>query len=246
MLVGMTAEEYSACLDSVAAEVLTRAGLEGPPVDACELARRLGIAVAEDRQQTERARYVRLRGRRGNPPRPTVYLRPDPRLERRHWALAHEIGEHVAHRVFADLAVDPREVGPTARESVANHLAGRILLPGPWLLEDARACGWDLLVLKGRYATASHELIARRMLDFCEPVIVSVFDQGRVYFRRSNVAGRVPPPSAEETACWQAAHRRNRPQESIEGTCRIQAWPVHEPGWKREIVRREVSWEGVD
>jgi hypothetical protein len=26
--------------------------------------------------------------------------------------------------------------------------------------------------------------------------------------------------------------------------CRVQAWPVHEPGWKREILRSE--WHALD
>ena len=46
-------------------------------------------------------------GRGGS--RATILLRPEPRHERRHWAVAHEIGEHVAHRVFAGWGADPRE-----------------------------------------------------------------------------------------------------------------------------------------
>ncbi|MEA1952135.1 MAG: ImmA/IrrE family metallo-endopeptidase, partial [Planctomycetota bacterium] len=75
--------------------------------------------------------------------KPSILLRPDPRAERRQWAVAHEIGEHVAWRVFGRLGVDPREAGPDSRESVANQLAGRLLLPGEWFEADAVACGWD-------------------------------------------------------------------------------------------------------
>ncbi|HUT94383.1 MAG TPA: hypothetical protein VMY37_33295, partial [Thermoguttaceae bacterium] len=110
---------------------------------------------------------------------------------------------------------------------------------------DASVLGWDLLELKARYSTASHELIARRMLEFSPPVIVSIFDHRCVYFRRSNVPGQVPPPSPAERDCWQTVHEQNRPEQTFDGVQAIQGWPVHEPGWKREILRAEVELELV-
>lgn len=243
MLPEITREELSAGMDAVAMEVLDEAGIDRPPVDVLLIARRLGITVALDDRQRGRARYVRLRGTRGRASRPTILLRPEPRDERRQWAVAHEIGEHVAHRVFAQLLVDPREAPPNAREEVASHLAGRLLLPDAWFAADASASGYDLLALKSTYPTASHELIARRMLDLQSSVIITIFDHGRLYFRRTNVPGQVPPPSPAELACWQTAHAENRPHRSDDGPQPIQAWPVHEPGWKREILRREVEFE---
>ncbi len=204
MFPGLTAEEISAGLDAAVMEVLREAGVEGPPVDPLAVAEALGIIVASDDRQEGRARYVRLGGRRGRSSRATILLRPDPRSERRHWALAHEIGEHVAHRVFAQLGTDPREAAPNAREAVANQMAGRLLLPTAWFAADGSALGWDLFALKRRYATASHELIARRMLEMPAPAIVSIFDQGRLYFRRSNLPGRVPPPCFIEE--WEGLH----------------------------------------
>ena len=88
-----------------------------------------------------------------------------------------------------------------------------------------------------RMSRPSHELIARRMLDFPSPVIISVFDQGRLFLRRSNLPGVVPAPSAEETQHQRTAHAQNEPQ----GGNVIRCWPVHEAGWKREILRREVE-----
>jgi hypothetical protein len=245
MLPEITSDELSGALDAVAAGVLDAAGVDCPPVDAIRLARRLGITVAVDDRQRGRARYVRLRGIRGRKARPTILLRPEPRRERRHWAVAHEIGEHVAYQVFRLLRVDPREAAPNARERIATYLAGRLLLPSAWFSADATTCAWDLLSLKSRYTTASHELIARRMLDLGPPVIISIFDLGHLSFRASNVPGQVPPPSSGEMACWRRAHTRNLPYESADGPCTIQAWPVHEPGWKREILRTEVEFELV-
>jgi hypothetical protein len=245
MFPGLTSQELAAGLDAVTAEILDAAGMDGPPVDAAFVARALGVAVATDDRQHGRGRYVRLRGMRGRQPRPTILLRPEPRPERRQWALAHEIGEHVAHRVFARLGVDPREAAPTAREGVACQLAGRLLLPTAWFARDAELCRWDLLALKARYPTASHELIARRMLELAEPAIITIFDQGQLHWRRSNVPGRVPPPSRPEVECWEVVFRTNRPEEVRRGMTTIRGWPVHEEGWKREILRTEVEaeWE---
>ncbi len=148
MLSDLTAEEYAAALDEVALETLCEAGVDRPPVDALAVAHKFDIRVAWDEAQPGRARCVRLQGFNGRPPRSTILLRPEPRPERRQWAVAHEIGEQLAHRVFAALAVDPRVAPANARETVANHLAARLLLPWAWFAADAPACGWDLLSLK--------------------------------------------------------------------------------------------------
>ncbi len=236
------AEELGATLDRVAAEVLAESRIAGPPVDAFRLAEDLKICVAMDDRQPVRARFVRLQGLRGRPARGTILLRPEPRPERRQWAVAHEIGEHLAHRVFDALSIDPRVAAPRAREMVANYLASRLLVPGTWLAADAADCGWDLLCLKARYQTASHELLARRMLDMPPPVIITIFDREYVYFRAGNVPGQVPPLSSAEWDCYRSVHRDGRPCQRNGGWLAVRGWPVHEEGWKREILRTEVEW----
>lgn len=241
MLIEVPPEEYAAVLDDLATQVLAEAGICGPPVDPYLLARHQGITVAEDAAQAGRGRYVRLGGWRGHCPRPAVLLRPEERPERAHWALAHEIGEHLAHRVFMQLSVTPREAPGNARESVANHLAGRLLVPSAWFLQDGIASEWDLPLLKTRYSTASHELLARRMLDLPPQVIVTIIDKGKVYFRRSNIPGRVPPMAEVEKECQLRASEKGCMAEGDAHPVSVQAWPVHEPDWKREILRTEVS-----
>ncbi len=246
MLPEYTREELAAGLDRTAAEILAKSGTEAPPVDAFAVARGLGVAVAWDDGQEGRARYVRLSDRQAGSGRATILLRPDPRLERQQWAVAHEIGEHMAYHVFAAWGVDPRETTADARETVANHLAGRLLVPTAWFAVDAAACDWDLIAMKVRYRTASHELIARRMLECRPPVIISIFDHRKITFRRSNLPGRAPPPSTAEMECWRDVHRRNHPLRTRAGTNLIQGWPIHEEGWKREILRMELDEWAMD
>jgi hypothetical protein len=241
----LTCYELASGLDSVAEEILVEAGVERPPVDAMAVARALGITLALDDRQQGRARYVRLGDRRSKGTRATILLRPEPRHERRHWAVAHEIGEHVAHRVFERWGCDPIETAANAREQAANWLAGRLLLPTAWFAADGVECGWDLFALKACYTTASHELIARRMLECRPTVVISIFDQQRISFRRSNLPGRVPPPLPAEIRCWSNIHQRQCPSKEHEGTSLIQGWPIHEMGWEREILRMEVEPWGM-
>lgn len=246
MLPELSQEEYSAALDGVVAEILSDVGITGPPVDAVAVARALGITVAWDRHQRGRGRYVRLHGYGRGTAQPTIVARPDIRPERDQWTVAHEIGEHVAHRVFARLGVDPREAPPNGREQVANHWGSRLLLPAEWFAADAPAMDWDLIELKARYRTASHELIARRMLDLPATVIITIFDNDSLTFRSSNVPGQTPPPARLERDCRQTTHDREAPCTLDEGPFRVQGWPVHEEGWKREILRTEVNTDWLE
>jgi predicted transcriptional regulator len=243
MLPELTYEEYAHVLDAVAAEALGALGAYRPPVDALALARSLQLEVAWDERQSGRGRVVRLREFGGPASRGSILLRPDPRPERLQWAIAHEIGELYAAQVFERLAVDPREAPLGSREAVANQLAGRLLLPYPWFAEHGAACGWDLCHLKARFQTASHELIARRMLDYSTPVVIAIFDHGKRTFRRGNLPGRLPALTPQEAAAWREAHESGAAVDRCDHHLRVRAWPIHEADWKREILRTE--WHGT-
>jgi len=239
MLADVPAEELAACLDRVAGQLLRRTGVRTPPVDAMRMAAALGIETAVDRTQQSRARYVELSAARGGAPRPAILLRPEPRRERRQWAVAHELGEREAVTVFQRLSVDPRVAPPTAREWVANQLANRILLPTRWLEAAGVTCGWDLAALKEHFPTASHELILRRMLEFDPPIVVTIFDNGSVTFRKSN-RGRRLAIIPVERACWLMAHEQSCTAVRSDGEFSVRGWAVHEDGWKRELLRTEL------
>lgn len=247
MFPGLTHEEYSAALDAVAAELLWEAEFSQPPIDAFRLANRLGLVVSTSSQPELRGQYARIPHQGSTPAADVaglVLLADEPRPERRHWAVAHEIGESAAHRVFARLGISPCDAPPTSRERVANGLASRLLLPQGAFVTDARQCDWDLPMLKQVYCTASHELIARRVLElFPGPAIVSVFDHGEITWRRTNHGLTAPPLQEAERRVWQACHEQNRPTRARDPTApldRVRCWPIHEPDWRREIMLTEV------
>lgn len=228
-------DELHAALDRVVAEILGRARVVGPPVDAFDLARGLGISVAVDRRQQPRARQKRIAGR------PSIFLRPEARSERLHWAVAHEIGEHESVRVFRLMGWPPDEITPRSREVTANMLAARLLMPTPWITSDARASGYDLPVLKKRYSTASHESIAWRTLDFGPAAIVTLFDHGQPTCRRSNLPLSPPALQPIEWRCWRRVHEEGGSHSEEEPPLHITGWAIHEDGWKREILRTEID-----
>jgi len=246
MLSEIPEEEVTAAVDACAADVLWEAGIDGPPINALTIAERLDLVVTWDLAMPYRGRFVHLAGQdEGRGGQGTIVIGDAERPEREQWAVAHEIGESVAFRVFERLGVSFDESLPTARELVANRMASALLLPRRLFAADGTEHDWDLFELKNRYTTASHELIARRMLDMRPPVVITLCDLGRPRWRRSNVSSRPPEMLPDERKTWQSVHRSGSPESEFmnaeTGLERVQCWPVHEPDWKREILRSEIA-----
>jgi hypothetical protein len=155
--------------------------------------------------------------------------------------VAHEIGEHFKSDLLIRLGTEPGQTRPMAGESLANLFAYRLLVPTCWYAEDAPAFGYDLLSLKKKYATSSHEVLAWRFLDLSEPCIVTIIDNDTVTRRRSSgwpITRKLEPP---ETKCRVYVHEHGRPRCVRAGGWTVQGWPVHQLDWKREILRSVVD-----
>jgi Zn-dependent peptidase ImmA (M78 family) len=232
----LSREDVVAAVDRVVTDLLSSAGLEGPPVDAIQVAQKyLGILVCLDRRQPQRGRAQRAAGQR------QIYLRPEPTEERHQWTVAHEIGEHLKPQLLQALGISPEETRPMTGESLANLFANRFLVPARWFAADAPAADYNVLQLKERYRTASHEVIALRLLDLPEPCIVTIVDNDHIHRRRSNawpVRRRLEPAEQE---CQRYVHHYSRPHAVREGGWTVQGWPVHSTDWKREILRSVVD-----
>lgn len=245
MLCDIPTEQFLHAIDECVAELLADAHVTAPPVDARVVARSLNLVVARDVRANTRGRFVRqasLCGAR----RGTILLADEDRVERWQWALAHEIGEFTAQRVCSMLQVGPLQLQESARERIANGLASALLLPCVWFREIGQTCDWDLLAMKSSFGTASHELIARRMLSMQSPVIISLFDHGKLVWRKSNVLRWPPSLADEERQIWQAARARGcatrLDSKQLPAELRsVRCWPVYEPDWKREFLRTELD-----
>jgi hypothetical protein len=229
-------EDVGQAVDEAVNELLKAAAVGAPPVDALTLARRqLGMEVCLDRQQPQRGRAQRAGGQR------RIYLRPEPSEERHQWTIAHEIGEHLKASLLVRLGMEPGETRSMTGESLANLFAYRLLVPTCWFTIDAPALDYDTLALKNRYATASHEVVAWRLLDLPEPSIITIIDNDHVSRRRGNactVTRRLEPCEQE---CQRYVSYYSRPHIVQENGWTVYGWPVHKPDWKREILRTVVD-----
>jgi hypothetical protein len=227
--------ECEQVLDTAVEELLSRLEVYGPPVDAFHLARRLELNVVIDAQQAERARLVAWMDRRA-PERQTIFVRPDPRPERLQWSIAHEIGESQSAAIARALFLTPDELAGGVREHLANRFASHLLLPTDWFRSDFEQTDGNLFALKQIYSTASHELIARRMLDFETSQIITVIDNDRVTWRESN-CGRTPSLFPLEHICRRAAQNQGQATAREDFLATVQVWRIIEPDWIREILR---------
>jgi predicted transcriptional regulator len=233
-------EEVVESVDRAVRDLLTEAGVAGPPVDAIALAQRhLGVVVCLDRRQQQRGRAQRAGGK------PQIYLRPEPREERHQWTVAHEIGEHLKASLLQRLGITPGQTKAMSGESLANLFAYRLLVPTCWFVSDAPTLDYDVLRLKQRYRTSSHEVLAWRLLDLAEPCIITILDNGHIHRRRSN-AWRVRRQLVEpELECQRYVHEHGQPRTVRRAGWTVQGWPVHQAEWRREILRSVVDVEGL-
>jgi Zn-dependent peptidase ImmA (M78 family) len=232
----MPREDVTAAIDKMVEELLDAAKIAQPPVDTIALAQRhLGMVVVLDQRQPQRGRAQRTLGKK------QIYLRPEPREERHQWTVAHEIGEHLKSELLQRLGIEPSEARAMVGESLANLFAYRLLVPTCWFAEDAKALEYDLLALKKRYATSSHEVLAWRFLDLPEPCIVTIIDNERIHRRRSNAwpTKRALLPAEEQ--CWKNVTQHGKAQVVRDDEWTVAGWPVHQLDWKREILRSVTS-----
>ena len=228
----MPRDDVVAQIDRMIEELLDVARLTQPPVDTIALAQQhLGMVVCLDQRQPQRGRAQRALGKK------QIYLRPEPREERHQWTVAHEIGEHLKGELLQRLNIEPSEARAMTGESLANLFAYRLLVPTCWFAEDAKTFEYDLLALKKRYATSSHEVLAWRFLDLPQPCIVTIIDNERIHRRRSNAWRTKRELLPAETECWKYVTQRGKAKLVHDDEWSVQGWPVHQLDWKREILR---------
>ena len=176
----------------------------------------------------------------------TIVVGAAERPEREQWAVAHEIGESVAYRVFERLGVAFDEALPTARELVANRLASCSAVAAA--LVRGRRPRARLGFARAEGALRHGQPRADRAADARDAAADR--DHGLRLGPRSLAAKQRHGPAAGNAAgrngrvagsrietglpTWRTLDRGNRP-----GT--VRCWPIHEPDWKREILRSEIA-----
>jgi Zn-dependent peptidase ImmA (M78 family) len=170
-----------------------------------------------------------------------IHLPADASVETQQWTAAHAIGKHLEANLQQRIGLDPKESRGLKGESLANLFAGRLLVPTRWLAEESQNTGHDLFALKERFASASHEVIAWRLLDLPEPCIITVMDNDRVERRRSNAWWINRELSVPEKRCRQQMQDAGGPCEYREDGWTVQGWPLPGGDGKREVLRSVVE-----
>lgn len=223
---------WKRCVDEFIEKLLGEANISSPPIDVMKLTDRLGIRVVLDKAQGIRGFHKIVRHK------PLIVVRPESRVERLNWAVAHELGEVYGYQIYRRLNSNPtRDPSVPNREEMANRIAKCLLLPWKHFQREAQNSDCDLFELKDLFSTASHEMIATRLLDLDSLRYVSIFDHGAMRRRWTNEANRVTRLHPAEKQCWEETHEMGNPVEKISGGLRIRCWPIHEMDWKREILQ---------
>lgn len=232
MLDNLPREDVTSAIDGMVEELLEAAKVAQPPVDTIALAQQhLDMLIVLDQRQPQRGRAQRGLGKK------QIYLKPEPREERHQWTVAHEIGEHLKSELLQRLGIAPAEARAMVGESLANLFAYRLLTPSCWFADDAKSLEYDLLELKKRYSTSSHEVIAWRFLDLPDPCVVTILDNERITRRRSNAWPIRRELLPVEEKCWRYVTQQSKPRLEHDDEWTVQGWPVHELEWKREVLR---------
>jgi hypothetical protein len=208
-------EDVLQAVDRAIAELLDRAKIVEPPVDA--------IALAEETIKE-------------------LDLDPEWSEERRQWTAAHEIGRSLKSQLLEQLGVEGRGL---AGASLANLVAARLLAPTAWFAADAPAVDYDLLELKNRYTTATHEELAWRILDLPEPCIITVLDDDVIRRRRGNALPAKRELSPAEKKCVKLIRQSNESQSVRQGAWTVQGWPIPRESGSRIILRSQVDLSDV-
>lgn len=232
----LTREEVVTSIDEMINSLLATAGVARPPIDAVTLAQQhLGLLICLDQGHEQRERSRNPRGSK------QVLLSPDQTEEQKQWTVARAVGGHLKADLLQRLGFAAEERRALMGESLANLIAGRLLVPSCWLQEEARSCDFDLLELKRLFGTAIEEVIAGRLLDLSEPCIITLIESDLVQRRRSN-AWRVRKELSEpEKRCQRSVSLSSQPALVREKGWTVQGWPIHRADGTRVILRSVVD-----
>jgi len=220
-------EEVLLVIDRSIDELLEEAGVACPPVDAVVLAKRHPVLAETLEKRLSRAKAT------------PDEMDPD-ELQ---WIAATVVGDDAKPIILRHLGIDPADRRPLTGESLSSLYATRLLLPEACFPGDAAECAFDLLALKDRYRTASHERIAFRLLDLPEPCVITIVDNDEVYKRKSNAWRVSKELAAAEKKCQRYVSEHRKVGEARGGKWRVQGWPVPHSMWNRVVLRSVFEGE---
>jgi len=229
-----TAEDLFDAIDRIVRDLLEREGIEEPPVDAVALAQHaFHLTVTEAEEEGEPQYGDRPPRRRSK----EIVLRMEQSEAGRNAVCARACAKELLPTLLTKLGVAPGTENRSAQTSLIATVVPRLLLPSKWFEKDARRAGFDLFEIKERYSTATYEMIALRLLDLDEPIVIAIVDDGAVATRRGNrsQAGRTLTPA--ESGCIEKVVAAREPQTLRRDGWTARGWPIPGGPFNRIILR---------
>lgn len=229
-----TSDDLFETIDRSVSDLLSKAGLTGPPVDALSLLREQFQYRIHFDEPHDAPRYGGKPKRRAGPNE--LILHPDSSEENRQTLAARAVAKKLIPGVLTKLGVGTEN--PGAEKSLIGVVTPRILLPTRWFTAVARREGFDLMAIKEQFPGANWEMIAWRMLEADdEPCIIAVVDDGSVSARRGNLSGvNRALTVAEQRAVARVQETDEPATERAEGWTAT-AWPGQGIPFRRILVR---------
>lgn len=210
----------------LADELIERAGFTGPPIDLNRLAEALCVPVEHDPTLKVRGKIV------GEAGRAKIILGPAERPEREQSALGHELAEYVRAEIRAKLG----RLVDEELEKWCDVLMAYLLTPAIYFDDVRRQCGGCVYRIKKSFSTASHELIANRLVEYeDDPAVLWVVDNNRWRKSVTTQHWSLKPTKLEEEV-QRIANASGEFERREDGALSVRCWPVHEPGWQRELI----------
>ena len=229
-------EELFDAIDRAVMALLKRATEEAAPVDALALLQNAyRYTVTYLSEDDEEPKY----GDRPKPrPRPReLQLKESMSDESCQAAAAKMVARELLPGIFQTLGIVPG----TEQKSATNQLVGlivpRLLLPTRRFDVASRKTSGDLFRLKEQFPTAGPLLIALRLLDFEEPCVIAVVDDGTVALRRSNAMQVNKTLTTAETRCVEKVTAEEEPLTVRRDDWTARGWPILGGPFRRIILR---------
>jgi hypothetical protein len=189
--------------------------------------------VAEPAEEDERGR----RRTRSRPAGSGIALSSDMSLEGRHKAAAEGIARALAPEVLRKLGVPAGAENKQFAAQLRGMVVGRVLVPTRLFRAALRECSADLAALQRLFSTAGMELIALRLLDFDEPCVISIVDDGVVSMRRGNRNAVGKKLEGAEQTCHDRVAELELPHRVRADGWTVWGWPVPRRAFRRIILR---------
>ena len=227
-------EDLFDAIDRLLVQLLERAGVAAPPVDALRIAEdHLGIPVeyAEPEEEAD-GRPPRRRQNSGS-----IVLSPRMTREQEQTAAARAIAASLIPDLFRKLEIPLVDENKQVQTQFRGLIVARLLVPTRMLRTAQRACKSDVVTLKEVFTTASMEVIALRLLDLDQPCVVTVLDDGVVAVRRANAASVNKKLLLSEEQCARRVMELDLPHQVRAEGWTVQGWPVPDRPFRRVVLR---------